>query len=113
MADGLDEHVDPRFSLANERTFLAWIRTALALVVGGLVAAKALNFHHELVRWLIAGPPIAGGALLAMHSERRWGSYEAAMRRGEPLVAGKHLPLLAIAVAGYGLLVLVGAALDS
>jgi putative membrane protein len=33
---------DPRFTLANERTFLAWIRTALALPAGG-VALEALT----------------------------------------------------------------------
>ena len=33
---------DPRFTLANERTFLAWIRTALALTAGG-VALEALT----------------------------------------------------------------------
>lgn len=27
---------DPRFTFANERTFLAWVRTALALVAGGI-----------------------------------------------------------------------------
>ena len=27
---------DPRFTFANERTFLAWLRTALALVVAGV-----------------------------------------------------------------------------
>ena len=27
---------DPRFTLANERTFLAWIRTALGLLAGGI-----------------------------------------------------------------------------
>jgi len=30
------EEPDPRFTLANERTFLAWVRTALALVAGGI-----------------------------------------------------------------------------
>ena len=30
------EEPDPRFTLANERTFLAWVRTALALVAAGI-----------------------------------------------------------------------------
>jgi putative membrane protein len=29
-------HPDPRFSLANERTFLAYVRTALAVLAGGV-----------------------------------------------------------------------------
>ena len=42
--DDLDEGVDPdpRFTFANERTFLAWIRTALALVAGGLAVTQVL-----------------------------------------------------------------------
>ena len=31
------EEPDYRFSLANERTFLAWIRTALAVLAGGVI----------------------------------------------------------------------------
>lgn len=31
---------DYRFTLANERTFLAWIRTALALLAGGVAVIK-------------------------------------------------------------------------
>jgi putative membrane protein len=33
---------DPRFTFANERTFLAWSRTALALVVAGLGVVQLL-----------------------------------------------------------------------
>lgn len=34
---------DPRFSLANERTVLAWLRTSLAFVAAGLGAATAAH----------------------------------------------------------------------
>ena len=34
------EHPDIRFTLANERTFLAWLRTAI-----GLIAAGVAVFH--------------------------------------------------------------------
>lgn len=104
--------VDARFSLANERTFLAWIRTSVALIAAGLLAAKALNFNHEAVRWLVAAPPIVAGALLAGDSHRRWRTYEDAMQRGQPLVTGRGLSALAIAVAGYGMIVLVATLVD-
>ena len=37
-----DTEPDVRFTLANERTFLAWNRTALALVVAGLGIVQLL-----------------------------------------------------------------------
>lgn len=112
MSDIPQQDVDPRFSLANERTYLAWTRTALAMVGGGVVGAKALDFHHEVVRWAIAAPPIAAGALLALEGHRRWRIYETAMRQARPLQTGRHLATLAVAIAGYALLVLVLSALD-
>jgi putative membrane protein len=112
VSDAAERDVDPRFSLANERTYLAWVRTALAMIVGGVVAAKGLDFHHEVVRWAISAPPIAAGALLALQGHRRWRSYETAMRQGRALDTGRHLATLAIAIAGYALLVLVLTALD-
>jgi putative membrane protein len=99
--------VDARFSLANERTFLAWIRTSVALIASGLLAAKALHFNHDAVRWIVSAPPILAGALLAGDSHRRWRTYEDAMQRGQPLLTGRGLSALAVAVAGYGLLVLL------
>jgi putative membrane protein len=104
--------VDPRFSLANERTFLAWIRTALAMIAAGVVAAKGLRFNHEVVRWAIAAPPIVAGSLIAFDSHRRWRSYEITMRQGRALTVGRDLATLAIALAAYALLVLVATVLD-
>jgi len=76
---------DPRMTLANERTFLAWNRTALALVGGGLAAGQLLDFESEVVRLLISLPPIALGGALALGSYRRWEANERALRLGEPL----------------------------
>lgn len=105
------DELDYRFTLANERTFLAWIRTALALVAGGAAAAKALDVHHELVRWTIAVPPILAGAGLAAAADRRRRAYEAAMlRRGRLSDAG--LAVVGSGVAAYALLVLLCLALD-
>ena len=90
--------MDYRFSLANERTFLAWIRTALALVAGGVFAAKGLDFDHEVWRWVIAAPPIVGGAALALDARSRWRRYEEAMLDERPLPdptghhRGQHRP---------------------
>ena len=79
------EEPDPRFTLANERTYLAWNRTALALVGGGLAAAQLLHFDSEAVRLCVSLPPIALGGGLAAVSYRRWEANEQAMRLGKPL----------------------------
>jgi putative membrane protein len=104
--------VDYRFSLANERTYLAWIRTALALVAGGIAAAKALNFDHEVWRWVIAAPPVLAGALLAAEAPARWRRYEDAMRAGRPLPVGRGMAAVGLALALYAVVALIAAALD-
>jgi putative membrane protein len=109
--DGLPE-TDYRFSLANERTYLAWIRTALALLAGGVAAAKAVEFHHEWVRWLIAAPPILAGGGLAVEAAARWRIYEHAMRGDLPLPVGRRITLIAVALSAYALLAGVAIALD-
>jgi hypothetical protein len=38
---GDEQEPDYRFTFANERTFLAWIRTALALIAGGVAVASS------------------------------------------------------------------------
>jgi putative membrane protein len=76
---------DPRFTLANERTFLAWNRTALALIAAGLAAAQFLHFNLHGLRLIIAVPLIVLGAVLALASFLQWEDTERAMRLGEPL----------------------------
>ena len=76
---------DPRFTFANERTFLAWNRTALALIGAGLAAGQLLDFDSETVRLLVALPPVLLGGVLAISSYRRWEANERAMRLGQPL----------------------------
>jgi putative membrane protein len=99
--------VDYRFSLANERTYLAWIRTALASVAGGIAAAKALHFHHQSVRWLIACPPIVAGSLVGLEAAARWHRYEQAMRAKVPLPVGQRMKLIAFGLAAYALIALL------
>jgi len=76
---------DPRFTLANERTFLAWVRTSLAMLAGG-VALHALTTSgpHDL-RTIVAVGLIALGAVIGLGSFVRWARVERAMRRHEPL----------------------------
>jgi putative membrane protein len=107
------EDPDPRFTFANERTFLAWNRTALALIGGGLAAGQLLDFDSEVVRLLISLPPIALGGVLAVTSYRRWEANERAMRLREPLpVIGPPRfvpPAIALLALVIAVLVVVGA----
>jgi putative membrane protein len=76
---------DPRFSLANERTFLAWVRTALA-VLAGAVALHSLGVpSSEAVRTLVVVALVLFGGLMCALSYLRWARVERAMRERAPL----------------------------
>ena len=77
---------DARFTFANERTFLAWIRTALALVAAGLAIVQLLPPFHG-IRWgrhAIGIPLILLGAVVAVFSYIEWNANQRALRRGDP-----------------------------
>lgn len=88
------EDPDPRFSLANERTFLAWIRTGLAFVAAGL-ALEALQV--TLVPWLrvtIAVVLVLAGLAATAQAWLSWMRTERAMRHLAPLPSsGLKLPI--------------------
>ncbi|CAN5156613.1 hypothetical protein BH20ACT5_BH20ACT5_00770 [soil metagenome] len=106
-AEGRDP--DPRFSFANERTFLAWIRTALALMAAGIgLEAFGPTLGAAVVRPLLASLLVLVGVLIGVTSFRRWLLAERALRRNEPLPVPLLAPLLA-----YGLAVIAVAALVS
>ena len=96
---------DYRFSLANERTFLAWIRTSLALVAGGIAVDQFLSSLGPGVRTTIAVALLVGGALCAVRAVHHWAQCELAMRRGEDLPASRFPALLAVGTALAALLV--------
>ena len=89
---------DARFTFANERTFLAWIRTALALVAAGLAIVQLLPPFHG-IRWgrhAIGIPLILLGAVVAIVSYIEWDANQRAMRRGDPLRHSRLPRLLAV-----------------
>ena len=97
--DTVGKEPDARFSYANERTFLAWNRTSLALIATGLAVVSLLpKFNLPGGRRLIGVPLIALGAVLAIMSYRRWDANERAMRLGEPLPASNLTRVLAYGV---------------
>lgn len=104
-----EREIDVRFSYANERTFLAWNRTALALIATGVAATQLLpKFDVTFGRRLLGIPLIALGAVIALTSFSHWQANERAMRRGEPLVPSR-IPL--ILSVGIGIVALVAVVL--
>jgi putative membrane protein len=94
---------DPRWSLANERTVLAYSRTALAFLVAGVALGASRDFA-DTPWWLATlGVPLAlcGGAI-AWAGARRFVATQRAIRTGEPLgapVAAAALPVVIAAIA--------------
>ena len=108
---GVGEEPDPRFSLANERTFLAWIRTALALSAAG-VALEALDVPIPAdLRLACALVLVALGIVTPIQAWFGWASTERALRQDHPLPGSLLRPLLATGVALAAVLLVVGLAL--
>lgn len=91
---------DYRFTLANERTFLAWIRSSLAVLAAGVLLDQFAG--HVEPRALLAAVALALtllGALLAGCAYYRWKGNEISMRHSGPLPASIGMPLLSVAVS--------------
>jgi putative membrane protein len=97
---------DARFTFANERTFLAWSRTALALVVAGLAIVQLLPPFAGLpwARHVIAIPLIVLGAVISVASYLELQRNQRALRRREPLPRSLLPAILAGSIAALALL---------
>lgn len=97
---------DPRFTFANERTFLAWSRTALALVIAGLGIVQLLPPFPRVPagRHLLGLPLIALGAVLATAAYVEWVRSQRALRRGDPLPHSVLPWLLAATITGIAVI---------
>jgi putative membrane protein len=94
---------DYRFSLANERTFLAWIRTALALLAAGVLLDQfSTKLSPPLVVVILAVALCMLAAVLCVLAYFRWRDNEIAMRHARGLPGTIAIPLLAAALCGVG-----------
>jgi len=91
---------DPRFTFANERTFLAWSRTALALVVAGLGVVQLLPPFPGVPwgRHALGVPLIVFGAVVAVVAYGEWVKNQRALRRGQPLPRSVMPRLLTVVI---------------
>ena len=107
-----DVELDARFTYANQRTFLAWNRTALALIATGVAATQLLpKAQAAWGRYLLGLPLIALGALVAAESLRHWRANEQAMRQHRPLPTSTIPIVLTVGLVAVGALAVALAAL--
>lgn len=99
---------DPRFSLANERTFLAWIRTSLGMIALGVgVATFVSTTETKGFSIVIAGFLVVLGGAIASVSWFRWLNVERAMRGSKGIPPSKIAPYLALGIAALALLSII------
>jgi putative membrane protein len=89
---------DPRFTLANERTFLAWARTALGALVAGLAVAELLGSEPQGERLALSIPLIVIAGVIGVLSYPRWRTLERALRLRRPLPYSPVLGPLSVAI---------------
>jgi putative membrane protein len=101
-----DKEPDIRFTLANERTFLAWNRTALALVVAGLGIVQLLPPFPRVPwgRHVLGVPLIVLGAVVSVTAYLEWRRTQRAMRRNEPMPQSVLPKILVATITGIAAL---------
>ncbi len=110
MADpgpGGGERVDYRFLLANERTFLAWLRTSLALQVAGLGVLQFLTHGSDAIRYALGLGLVLAGSYVAVAGYRRYYANEAAIRAGTDLTSIRASVVVVVAVVALPLVAAV------
>ena len=100
---------DPRYTFANERTFLAWSRTALALVVAGLGVVQLLPPFPGVPwgRHVLGVPLIVFGAVVAVTAYREWTRSQRAMRHQQPLPRSVMPVVMAVIIAAMAVVAAV------
>ena len=94
------EPPDPRYVLANERTFLAWLRSSLALLAGGVALARLEptgNEDRTLVVAVSAGC-VGLAVVFAIGAYVRWMKVRDAIERGVDLPVSFLVPVMAVGV---------------
>jgi putative membrane protein len=99
---GVGDEPDPRFSFANERTTLAWLRTALALIAAGVSVEVFLGSLAGGLRRAIAAILLVLGVVTSVGAFVRWSRNERALRDRRPLPGTGVALTLAYALAAIG-----------
>lgn len=100
--------IDYRFTLANERTFLSWIRTALGLLAGGVaVHAVVQEQWNTDFRTALAVSCLVLSLVVAVGAYLHWRRIRAAMDQGRPLPGTVLVPVLSAGTAFVAILACV------
>ncbi|MGF1751204.1 MULTISPECIES: YidH family protein [Vibrio] len=98
---------DYRFSLANERTYLSWIRTSLALLAGAVgIEHLVPEFADSNMRLLLSAILCVMAAALPLLAYIRWASNERAMRNGRELSYSVAIKVISIIIFLVAMLVI-------
>lgn len=98
-----EDHVDYRFLLANERTFLAYVRTGLALQIAGFGVLEFLTHGQAALRVGLGLVLVALGSFVGLAGYLRWRANERSIRRGAPMHATRSTPVIAVGVVAVPL----------
>lgn len=99
--------VDYRFLLANERTFLAYVRTALSLQVAGLGVLQFLTQGHDALRVLLGTALVLVGSYVGLTGYLRFRDNERTIRSGEQMPTPRSTSVIAVAVVAVPLVAAV------
>lgn len=101
---------DYRFSFANERTYLAWVRTSLALLAAAVaVDAFPLEIPHHIQQALSVVLAVAGASSVVL-GWTHWARSERAIRGRRPLPANAWMAVVMLTLAATGVLVAIAVA---
>ena len=89
---------DPRFTLANERTFLSWVTTSLGLLgiglaVGTIIPGERFAINLLAILWILMAAVLSWRALV------RWFRMERAIRLNQGLPLSTSIPVVAVSLA--------------
>ncbi|WP_054814290.1 YidH family protein [Nocardia arizonensis] len=98
-SDDGEAEIDYRFTLANERTFLAWMRTSLGLLAGGVAVETLVQpFHMAGLRRAISMSCLVLAVIVAIGAYLHWRRIRAAMHSGAPLPGTVLVPILSVGI---------------
>lgn len=99
---------DYRYSLANERTFLAWIRTGLGLIAGGVAVEQFATLSQGWIEKVVGVIGVLLGGILAGWALQHWRRVQRAIERDEPLPPQPAAPLISVGIVVIAALLVAG-----